>query len=129
VFHSTQPTEECDRTKLELKMNFYELLKELRRRPALYLSRKSIFDFQSFLQGYEIARINLGLSKTQEEIEFDEFLDWVKEICPVKTNHTWANLLLFYSADERDALDKLFGLFDDFQEQKQNRLEEDNELK
>lgn len=112
----------------ELKMKFYELLKEIRRRPGLYLSRKSIFDFNSFLQGYEIARINLGLSKTEEEIQFDEFLEWIKEICPVKTNHTWANLLLFYSADERDALDKLFALFDDFQEQKHNKSENDDEL-
>ncbi|PHJ62929.1 hypothetical protein VF14_13275 [Nostoc linckia z18] len=107
-------------------MNFYELLQEIKRRPALYLSRKSIFDFHSFLQGYEIARINLGFTKTEEEIEFDNFLEWLRKICPVKTHHTWANLILFYSADERDALDKLFALFDDYQAQKHNEIENDD---
>ncbi|MBX9256761.1 hypothetical protein H1Q63_23015 [Desmonostoc muscorum CCALA 125] len=46
----------------------------------------------------------------------------------MKTNHTWANLLLFYSADERDALNKLFALFDDFQEQKHHKFENDDEF-
>ncbi len=107
-------------------MSFYELLQEIRRKPSLYLSRKTIFDFNSFLLGYEVARIQAELPKTTEEEEFDEFLAWIREICPVKTNHTWANLILFYSADERDALDKLFGLFDDFQEQRKLQLESDD---
>jgi hypothetical protein len=99
-------------------VSFNKLINEIRRKPALYLSRNTIFDFNSFLLGYQVARIELGFPETEEERDFYVFLDYIREICPVKTDHTWANLVLFYSADERDALNKLFGLWDDYNERK-----------
>jgi hypothetical protein len=98
--------------------DFYTILDEIRKRPTLYLPRHSIFDLQAFYYGYDFARQRNGLPETQQDMEFGEFLDWLRQICPVKTNHAWANLLLFYSIDERDALDKFFGLLDDFKLQK-----------
>ena len=50
-----------------------------------------------------------------EEKEFEEFLEWIRSIYPVKTRQSWANIVLFHSADERDALNKLFELFEEHQ--------------
>ena len=85
--------------------NFYELLEQIRKRPTLYLPRHSIFDLQAFYYGYDFARLKSRLPEIDEDKEFGEFLEWLREICPVKTNHAWANLIFFYSMDERDALD------------------------
>lgn len=98
--------------------DFYELLDEIRKRPTLYLPRYSIFDLQAFYYGYDFARRRSNVAKLEEDVRFGEFLDWLRQICPIKTNHGWANLLFFYSMDERDALDKFFGLLDDFRAQK-----------
>lgn len=98
---------------------FSDLLEEIKQRPTLYLPRYSIFDLQAFYNGYIVALRQSGNSNIHE-IEFDEFLDWIREICPVKTNHSWANLMFFYATDERDALDKFFGLLDDFQKLKRS---------
>lgn len=97
---------------------FYALLEAIRKRPTLYLPRHSIFDLQAFYYGYSFSYLKNGLPETQEDKEFGEFLEWLRTICPIKTNHSWANLLLFYSVDERDALDKFFDFFDDFRAQK-----------
>ena len=100
--------------------NFYDLLEQIRKRPTLYLPRHSIFDLQAFYYGYDFARQKNKLTEMDEDKEFGEFLEWLRQICPVKTNHAWANLIFFYSMDERDALDKFFGLLDDFKIHKAN---------
>ena len=109
-------------------MGFYELLDRIRERPALYLPRYSIFDFQAFYFGYMYAREIQQLDKTEEEETFNSFLESVRDICPVKTRHSWANLILFYSADERDALNNLFGMFEDFQKNNLRQRIEDSNL-
>ena len=106
--------------KQQTSRNFYDLLEQIRKRPTLYLPRQSIFDLQAFYYGYDFARLKSGLAVTDEDKEFGEFLEWLRQICPVKTNHAWANLIFFYSIDERDALDKFFGLLDDFKTYKAN---------
>ena len=108
-------------------IDFYQLVQEIKKRPTLYLGRASIFDFQSFYHGYILARNQLGLPKTIEEKEFEEFLEWIRSIYPVKTRQSWANIVLFHSADERDALNKLFELFEDFRNRDKNNLKNDGE--
>ena len=106
-----------------LPKNFSSLLEEIRKRPTLYLPRYSIFDLQAFYDGYSLALDRCGYSNDEtDETEFSEFLNWIREICPVKTNHAWANLLFFHASDERDALDKFFGLLDDFREMKSYKM-------
>ncbi|RCJ34359.1 hypothetical protein A6770_40870 [Nostoc minutum NIES-26] len=102
--------------------SFYTLLQEIKKRPTLYLSRRSIFDFQSFYFGYNFSRRQLGIPETHEELEFEEFLQWVRQLYNVETNQSWASIILFHSSDERDALDGLFNLFEEF-------LDEKNSLK
>lgn len=91
--------------------SFAELLPEIKKRPTLYLSRNSIFDFQSFYYGYDLAKNQLGIPKTDADVEFEEFLSWVRTRYNIETTQSWASLILFHSIDERDALDWLFKLW------------------
>ncbi|NEP57992.1 MAG: hypothetical protein F6K31_13370 [Symploca sp. SIO2G7] len=97
--------------------SFSDLLPEIKKRPTLYLSRYSIFDFQSFYYGYDLAKNQLGLPKSEQDQKFEEFLSWVRSRYPIQTTQSWASLLLFHSVDERDALERLFDLWEKFQNQ------------
>lgn len=108
--------------------SFAELLPEIKKRPTLYLSRYSIFDFQSFYYGYDLARNQLGLPKTEPDKEFEEFLSWIRSRYNIQTTQSWASLILFHSVDERDALDRLFELWEKFQNRDKNQSSIENEL-
>lgn len=95
--------------------SFSDLLPEIKKRPTLYLSRYSIFDFQSFYYGYELAKNQLDVPKTEQGQEFEEFLNWVRSRYQIQTTQSWASLILFHSVDERDALARLFDLWEKFQ--------------
>ncbi|NER22093.1 MAG: hypothetical protein F6J96_15620 [Symploca sp. SIO1C2] len=97
--------------------SFVDLLPEIKKRPTLYLSRYSIFDFQSFYYGYDLARNQLGLPKSEQDQAFEEFLSWLRTRYQIQTTQSWASLLLFHSVDERDALERLFDLWEKFQNQ------------
>ena len=96
-------------------ISFSDLLPQIKKRPTLYLSRYSIFDFQSFYYGYDFARNQLELPKSEKDQEFEQFLSWLRERYKIETTQSWANLILFHSVDERDALDRLFDLWEKFQ--------------
>ncbi|GET37924.1 hypothetical protein [Microseira wollei] len=101
--------------------SFADLLPEIKKRPTLYLSRYSIFDFQSFYYGYDLAKNQLGIPKTDADVEFEEFLSWVRTRYNIETTQSWASLILFHSVDERDALDRLFKLWEKFHSRKQDK--------
>jgi hypothetical protein len=109
--------------------SFAELLPEIKKRPTLYLSRYSIFDFQSFYYGYDLAKNQLGIAKTDADVEFEEFLSWVRTRYNIETTQSWASLILFHSIDERDALDRLFKLWEEFHNRNKDRasIEEKSE--
>jgi len=94
--------------------NFYDLLEKIKKRPAMYLGRHSIFSLQAFLDGYYFARRELGLPLTEQESEFQEFLQWMRDKFKVETGQLWASILLFHSADERNAVERFFSLFEEF---------------
>lgn len=80
----------------------------------MYLGRNSIFNLQAFLDGYYFARREMGLPLTEQESEFQEFLQWIRKKFQVETEQLWASILLFHSADERSAVDRFFSLFEEF---------------
>jgi Trp operon repressor len=98
--------------------DWYDLLQQIKKRPTLYLSRRSIFDLQSFYKGYYVARQLLNLPATEQEREFDNFSEWLQKKYEINTRQSWAMLILFNSHDERDALDNFFELFEEFIEQR-----------
>lgn len=94
--------------------NFYDVLQKIKKRPAMYLGRHSIFSLQAFVDGYYFARRELGVPLTQQEAEFQEFLQWLRQKFQVETGQLWASILLFHSADERSAVERFFSLFEEF---------------
>ncbi len=94
--------------------NFYNLLQKIKKRPAMYLGKKSIFSLQAFLDGYYFARRELKVELTEEESEFQEFLKWIRQKFNVETGQLWASIVLFHSADESKAVERFFNLFEEF---------------
>jgi hypothetical protein len=92
----------------------YKMLQSIKHRPGMYLGKCSISRLRSFLDGYMLARQECGLPTTQEEMQFDKFQEWIKERFKIESSHGWDSIILFYSADERDALDTFFELFEKF---------------
>ncbi|MFB2880402.1 hypothetical protein [Floridanema aerugineum] len=99
----------------EVKSEYlYEMLQEIKKRPGMYLGKRSISRLRSFLDGYMGAREDLGLPQTEQEKEFNGFQEWIQERFNITSSHGWDSIILFYSADERDALEKFFELFEKF---------------
>jgi hypothetical protein len=94
--------------------DLYEIFKKIKEKPALQLRRLSIFQLEAFYGGYTYARRDIGLPETEQEIEFGDFQDWLQRRYDIKTTQSWASIILFFSRDERDALDRFFELLDEF---------------
>jgi hypothetical protein len=94
--------------------DLYTLIEKIKKAPAMYLGRKSIICLQAFLSGYSVAKYELGGQPTQQEQDFREFPEWIRQKFNVHTSQSWANIILFYSEDESHALDQFFILFDEF---------------
>ena len=94
--------------------NLYELLPKIQENPSLYLGRYSILSLLAFWSGYKIALAQFGIQPTKQHEEFEEFLGWIPERLEVKTGQSWASIILFYSPDERSALDTFFELWSEF---------------
>ncbi|QLE58969.1 hypothetical protein [Nostoc sp. TCL26-01] len=103
--------------------NLYDLLQKIKKRPAMYLGRHSIFNLQAFLDGYYFARRELGIPLTEQEKEFQTFLQWIREKFRVETGQLWASIILFNSADERSAVGRFFNLFEEFMNQQQSLID------
>lgn len=59
-----------------------------------------------------VAQYQLGLP-LQQENPLDGFQDWIQKKFNIDSSQSWANIILFFSQDERDALD-IFQLFEEF---------------
>jgi len=92
--------------------DLYEIIEKIKKAPAMYLGRHSIICLQAFLSGYSVAKYELGEQATEQERDFMEFPEWIRQRFKVQTSQSWANIILFYSEDERKALDNFFDLFE-----------------
>jgi hypothetical protein len=92
----------------------YEMLARIQQRPGMYLGQCSITRLRSFLDGYIGAREDLGIALTEQEKNLGRFQDWIQERFKITSTQGWDSIILFYSADERDALDLFFQLFEQF---------------
>lgn len=108
-------TTEITQNILNVKTEYlYDLLERIKQRPGMYLGKCSITRLRMLLDGYGMARMELGLPKTEQEQEFNGFQEWIQERFNITSSHGWDSIILFYSLDERDALDKFFELFEKF---------------
>lgn len=92
----------------------YEMLQRIKQRPGMFLGNCSITRLRAFLDGYMGARADLGLPPTQQELEFNQFQEWIQSRFKITSSHGWDRIILFYSADERDGLTNFFELVEQF---------------
>ncbi len=95
-------------------MELYDLISNIKKRPAMYLGQPSVTHLGIFLSGYSFARRQLGIPQTEQEEQFSEFQAWIQQKFKVSSSQSWEKILLFFAQDEASALDQFFTLFDEF---------------
>jgi len=94
--------------------SLYGLLENIKRRPGMYLGSSSIIRLKSYLDGYFSAREDMSCEKTQEQLHFQGFQDWIQKRYRVSSSQSWSQIILFYSSDEIKALDLFFELLEEY---------------
>lgn len=118
---------EVNVNKLDVKNEyFFDLLQRIKQRPGMYLGKCSITRLRAFLDGYEMARAELGFPDTEEQQQLDGFQEWIQERYQITSTHGWDSIILFFSVDEKDALDKFFKLLEEFLNQAKIAEDKDN---
>ncbi|MCU0565737.1 MAG: hypothetical protein MUF49_03975 [Oculatellaceae cyanobacterium Prado106] len=98
-------------------VEFYDLIHNIEKRPALYLGQPTITHLGTFLAGYNFARRQLGIPQTEQEQRFSEFQEWIEQKFKVRSSQSWEKIILFYSQDEFSALKFFFTLFHEFSQE------------
>lgn len=96
--------------------DLYELISNIRKRPAMYLGEPSISNLRTFLAGYCFARRQMGIPQTAQERHFSQFQSWIQQKFNISQNLTWDVIIIYYKSGcyEQVALDDFFQLFDEF---------------
>ena len=89
------------------------LINEIRKRPGLYLGKKSISLFRAFIHGYEQC---LSESEMTRDVRLHpDLYEFVLEKYPTILSIGWVEIILGQSSSEEEAFDKFFVLYDEFQ--------------
>lgn len=95
-------------------LDLYDLIRNIQKRPAMYLGQPSLTHLQAFLAGYSFARCQLGEPETEQEKHFANFQTWIEEKFKITSSQSWDKIILFFSQDDSKALELFFELFDEF---------------
>ncbi|OKH38971.1 hypothetical protein NIES2119_07460 [[Phormidium ambiguum] IAM M-71] len=99
----------------------FEILEKIRTRPGMYIGRASVSDLFMFLVGYKTARREFGIELCEEEKDFVEhFHDWVQQYFNVRSNNSWAKIILLFTRNEKDGFDCFYKLLDEFKQRDQS---------
>ncbi|NER35208.1 MAG: hypothetical protein F6J93_14555 [Oscillatoria sp. SIO1A7] len=94
----------------------------------MYIGGASIFQLESFINGYVMARSELNMPSTDRENDFFEnFHNWLQERLDARTTKSWSSIILFRSFNERDALKRFFPLWEEFRNRGDRSLAEEIE--
>jgi hypothetical protein len=74
----------------------------------MYLGNSSITKLDMLLRGYSLAQREVGVLPTEQEREFQGFQSWIEEKYGINSGQSWSKIILFYSVDEHEALEKFF---------------------
>jgi hypothetical protein len=66
------------------------------------------------LVGYSQARMELGLPRTEQEKNFDQFQEWIESKYNITASLGWDSIILLNSTDEKEAFYKFFQLLEQF---------------
>ncbi|MCV3212369.1 hypothetical protein OGM63_02290 [Plectonema radiosum NIES-515] len=92
-----------------------EILKGIKKRPGMFLGTSSITKLDMLLRGYSLGRKEVGVPPTKPEREFSGFQSWVQEKYEIKSGQSWAKIILFFSIDDYEALQRFFELYEEYQ--------------
>ncbi len=111
---------------IEENMNYndemiYQMLDQIRKRPAMWLGALSICNLRTYLDGYHHALIDLEVSKNKTKTALFPLDFWfMHEFSKIKTNSYestsgWANLILEKcGGDQKAALEQFYKYLDEF---------------
>lgn len=106
--------------------HLYELIHKIKERPGLYLGQRSITRLHAFIGGYSLAHHELDVPSLETEHMLGEFQEWIYRRFEIGASHSWAQIILFYAEDERDAFQQFFDLFEEFLEQRESVTSEES---
>ena len=95
-------------------VDLHDIIRNVQKRPAVYLGGTSIFNLRTFLAGYCFARRQLGIPQTRQGQQFSEFQTWIQHKFNLPADRTWDRIILSSSPEEHTALDQFVKLFDEF---------------
>lgn len=90
---------------------FYELFRNIERRPGMYLNYESLVSLELYFEGYDMACTIHGLPSLLLGIHFTR---WLKrsEVCRIGgENISWSSLILMNSENDHDACARFFVWF------------------
>ncbi|MEH2221733.1 hypothetical protein [Nostoc sp.] len=93
---------------------YKEILGAIKKRPGMYLGASLITELDMRLRGYSLARREVGVAPTEPESEFEGFQSWIEDKYGINSGQSWSKIILFYSVDEHEALQKFFELFEEY---------------
>lgn len=96
----------------------FDLLNRVQKSPGMYLGHPSVNSLFMFLNGYEVAKADMGVELTAEENNFyEEFQPWLQRKLGVRSVTSWAKLIMLSCHDERAGFEKFFELLAEFRQQ------------
>jgi len=103
--------------KIGTASSVFELLADIRKRPAMYLGKPSIHHLNCFLGGW----LHRNYDGVADAELFGEFATWVEKRYKMTSTQGWAKIIEFWSVDEIQALERFYELLDEFQAAKAHR--------
>lgn len=97
-------------------LDLYDLIRNIEKRPVMYLGQADLTHLGAFLAGYFFARRQAGIPETQQEQQFSEFQTWVEQKFKVSYSQPWEKIIRCFSPDETTSLQQFFMLFHEFTE-------------
>ncbi|MEH2077664.1 MAG: hypothetical protein V7K57_25240 [Nostoc sp.] len=105
---------------------YNEIPSNIKKRPGMFLGRSSITRLDMLLRGYSFARREVGVPPTEPERKFEGFQSWIEDKYGINSGQSWSKIILFYSVDEHEALEKFFELFEEYLNQKKSSEVDEN---
>lgn len=95
-------------------MEIAELINWIKKRPLVFLTNYSIVELRAFLCGFNHCKCVMNLTEHPKCVAGDpmllQFREWVARKYNIEDQHSWMQIILFFSANEFYALDN-FWLF------------------
>ena len=102
-----------------MNSTIFELLERIKEKPGMYLGYPSVQSLFMFLNGYDLAREELGIELTPEEENFyAKFQPWLQKKLGVRSVTSWAKLIMLSCHDEKTGFERFFELLSEFRQKK-----------